>query len=273
MSRRKQTDLEKDLVKLAMAFLIEDWPQTQKEPPTAANISERIWNRRESTNFSRYVHHGELPKEVRAVRKFSIRAAALLQQWIPALDPRSSLDDLSTPLALALAELGIPEHEIEHARASNAPHWPGAYRRTPRAEPLSRFIVDLIELRRLSDGGRGPIDLALSQSWYLALSLVEAAAAQPRLFSITPTIWETICSEFVPSLDKALLFGEPEDARGSGRRRLSDEERTLHYHALQDCVAAVTSRDENPTWTPLRLREEFRVARASIHPLAMQVRA
>ena len=273
MGRRAQTDVEKDLVKLAMALLVEDWPQTQSEPPTAAAIGERVWNRRESTNVSRYILGGELPKEVRAVRKISARSAAIFQQWIPSLNRRNSLDNLRDVFAHALEELGIPAAEIEYVRACTAAHWPGAFRRTPKAEPLARFTADLNHLRRLSDEGRGPINLALSQSWYLALSLVEAVAAEPKLVAIAPRVWEAICNDFVPNLDKALRFGEPEDSRGSGAKRLSDEERSFHHFALRDCVAAVTLRGEDPAWMPLRLREEFRVARLRIHRSPTPVRA
>lgn len=266
MSRHCQSQLEKEIVKIALAVLKRDWPKRVGEPFSYAALGEIVTGRRESTNVSRWFKNGELAHagSCKRIGKLSEDAGALLLEWIPVLRTESSLSDLKEPLAHALFQLEIPEGEIAHAVASNAPRWPYSYRRTPKARPLALSPAELMNTRRFFDAG--PIFLAKEQAWCTAISLLEAICYLPALGRIASRVWTQILENFVPPRNLMLRFGEHEDMKGKRPVTISTHEREFQYEALQDCIDAVVLRHENPKWTPLRLKHEFDAVRKEIKP-------
>lgn len=266
MPRRRQSALEKELVRVAYGVVKRDWPVENRGPFSNAAVGELATGRRESTNVSRWVRDGKLPQvsACKSIGKVSPDAGMLFLGWIPALRVESSMGALNDPFSRALEALGIPTREIQHTVASPAPKWPYCYRSTVGPPPLALFCVDLINCRRLFSAG--PIYLAREQAWCTALSLLEAVCAVPALGPIAPRIWTRILKNFVPERDAMVRFGELEDVTENYYGTpLPREVREFRYEALANCVDAILIRGEDPSWMPMRAKHELQAVVMAIN--------
>lgn len=235
------------LVRIAAQMTCEAWALQNPHDPSHAALAEATYGTRASAYISKARRMGVRPSwhVVRAWAQIEPKAGILLLGWLPALMRRVPLRALRQGMRDALERLGIPHAEIQRATQKDTPTYACTYSNAPMRCLYSEVLVQLVLLRRLNEVG--PIGLEARQAWFLAGSMVEAAAVHSQLREIMPVLWEVVMRNFVSereALQHSPILGE-------------DGFTSAEYEGLAESVASVLRRQRLPDHLPCFVSFEF----------------
>ena len=183
---------------------------------------------------------------MQAIKFASPRSFILLDSWIPIISPEKSLSSLRPILANAMSSVGVQQDLIDLATARDGPFYPGGYQGLSPELSLHRFVIEVINLRRLNQSG--PIFLHYKQAWQVAEALIGCCVAFPSIRGCAPACWGEICENFIPTWEEFKRFGDFAD----GSSFVSDwtplEDRECQYSSVRCCVQDIVQSHVQPLW-------------------------